>query len=559
MCIRDSATVHCYPRATDPAANQYLTVSNVTTNTFKINVGASAPSDQYVHTFDSADADAVKTIGGGGYVGVTTTIFQDHERPLFVVGIVSDRTFEVQAGASTIPHTYQGGGHAFEFFEDLTFGSGYRGGSVAIGVTDLAFEHRFVSSGINSIRKGNFAATGANAFTATNAVYTSHTGQLVLTIPSHGLSTSDTVGIDTGGLVFKCSKDNFFSDHPYPRAVSKTSFPNSDPIAGIQTAILATTLDTITINVGQGGGGGTGAEVTATVGAGGTLAFTITQAGSGYVNPEIIIPQPNYDNLPVIGISRVGLGLTTDTGSNLLVDVKVGAAKTTVGIGSTTFEISEFAIARPGHSFKVGDKFKPVGLVTAAHLSAPIQEFELEVTQIFSDKFSAWQFGELDFIDTIRNLQDGARKRFPLFFNGQLLSFEKDLTNSRSQLIDLNSILLIFVNGVLQKPGESYQFEGGTTFEFEEAPRAEAKVDIFFYKGQEGVDVDVADIQETVKVGDELRVFKHPVGFTTSQEGERTINALLGAKLVETDIYTCLLYTSPSPRDLVISRMPSSA
>ena len=236
-CDKDSnATVHCYPRATDPAANQYLTVSNVTTNTFKINVGASAPSDQYVHTFDSADADAVKTIGGGGYVGVTTTIFQDHDRPLFVVGIVSDRTFEVQAGASTIPHTYQGGGHAFEFFEDLTFGSGYRGGTVACGVTDQAYVHRFVSAGINSIRKGNFAATGSNAFTATNAVYTSHTGQLVLTIPNHGLSTSDTVGIDTGGLVFKCSKDNFFSNHPYPRAVSKTSFPNSDPIAGIQTA-----------------------------------------------------------------------------------------------------------------------------------------------------------------------------------------------------------------------------------------------------------------------------------------------------------------------------------
>ena len=473
-----------------------------------------------------------------GYSGVTTTIFQDHERPLFLVGIVSDRTFEVQAGPSTIYHTYQGGGQAFEFFEDLTFGSGYRGGTVACGVTDQAYVHRFVSSGIGSIRKDSFDATGSNAFTATNAVYTSHSGQLVLTIPNHGLSTSDTVGIDTGGLVFKCSKDNFFTNHPYPRAVSKTSFPNSDPIAGIQTAIISTSINTITLNVGAGGGAGTGAEVTATVGAGGTLAFTITQAGSGYVNPEIIIPQPNYDNLPIIGISRQGIGATTDSGSNLLVDVKVSAAKTTVGIGSTTFEISEFAIARPGHSFKVGDKFKPVGLVTAAHLSAPIQEFELEVTQIFSDKFSAWQFGELDFIDTIKNLQDGARKRFPLFFNGQLLSFEKDLTNSRSQLIDLNSILLVFVNGVLQKPGESYQFEGGTTFEFEEAPRAEAKVDIFFYKGQEGVDVDVADIQETVKVGDELRLFKHPVGFTTSQEAERTINALLGAKLVETDIYT---------------------
>ena len=113
------------------------------------------------------------------------------------MGIVSDRTFEVQAGPSTIFHTYVGGGHAFEFFEDLTFGSGYRGGSVAIGVTDQAYEHRFVSSGIGSIRKGSFAASSANSFTATNAVYTSFSGKLVLTIPNHGLSTSDTVGIDT--------------------------------------------------------------------------------------------------------------------------------------------------------------------------------------------------------------------------------------------------------------------------------------------------------------------------------------------------------------------------
>ena len=117
--------------------------------------------------------------------------------------------------------------------------------------------------------------------------------------------------------------------------------------------------------------------------------------------------------------------------------------------------------------------------------------------------------GELDFIDTIKNLQDGARKRFPLFFNGQLLSFEKDLTNNRSQLIDLNAVLLIFINGVLQQPGSAYTFEGGTTFEFIEAPRPEAQVDIFFYKGTEGVDaVQVAagsSITPTIQVGDTVQ------------------------------------------------------
>ena len=542
-CSKDSNnTTHCYPRATDPAANQYLTVSNVTTNTFKVNVGASAPSDQYVHTFVSATATAVKTIGGGGYVGVTTTIFQDHDRPLFLVGIVSERTFEVQAGASTIPHTYQGGGNAFEYFADNTFGSGYRGGTVSIGVTDIAYDHRFVSSGIGSIRKGSFAASGANAFTATDADYESHSGLLKLTIPNHGLSTSDTVGIDTGGLVFKCSKDDFFGNHPYPRGLSITSNPNGDPIAGIQTAIREVTTNTITIFVGQGGGGGTGANITATVGVGGTLAFNIVSAGTSYVNPRLIIPEPTYENLIVEGVSRLGIGTTTDTGSNLLINVEVGASRTSVGIGSTLFEINKFSITRPGHSFKVGDKFRPVGLVTASHLTKPIQEFELEVIEIFRDKFSAWQFGEIDFIDSISNLQDGQRIRFPLFFNGQILSFEKDLSNATSQLIDLDAVLLIFINGVLQKPKESYQFEGGSTFTFNEAPDAGDKVDIFFYKGQEGVDVIIGDIQESVKVGDEFRVLKSEklVGITTSQESDRVVKQILGADLVETDIYTGL-------------------
>ena len=476
-----------------------------------------------------------------GYSGVTTTIFQDHERPLFLTGIVSERTFEVQAGPSTIVHTYVGGGNAFEFFEDNTFGSGYRGGTVAIGVTDQAYVHRFVSSGIGSIRKGSFAASGANAFTATNADYESHSGLLKLTIPGHNLSTSDTVGIDTGGLVFKCSKDGFFGNHPYPRGLSITSNPNGDPIAGIQTAIREVTTNTITIFVGQGGGGGTGANITATVGVGGTLAFNIVSAGTSYVNPRLIIPEPIYENIAVEGVSRLGVGATTDTGSNLLLNIEVGASRTSVGIGSTLFEINKFSIARSGHSFKVGDKFRPVGLITASHLSAPIQEFQLEVIEIFRDRFSAWQFGEIDFIDSISNLQDGQKTRFPLFFNGQLLSFEKDLNNSTSQLIDLDAVLLVFINGVLQRPKQSYQFEGGSTFAFTEPPDPEDKVDIFFYKGQDGVDVLIGDIQESVKAGDKFRVLRNenlPAGITTSQESNRTVKQILGADLVETDIYT---------------------
>ena len=471
-----------------------------------------------------------------GYSGVTTTIFQDHERPLFLVGVVSERSFEVQAGPSTIVHTYEGGGHAFEFFEDLTFGSGYRG-PVAIGVEDINFLHKFVSSTNNSIT----ANSGAQ-FTPTDVIYESSTGDLTLIIPSHGLDTSNTIKIATNSLVFTCDKDNHFSNHPYPRA--------TDPANNVFLTITSVTTDTITVNVGAGGGGGTGAEVTATVGVGGTLAFNIVSSGSGYINPQINIPEPIYENLEVEGISRLGVGATTETGKNLLLNVGVSAATTSVGIGSTLFTISEFEIARAGYAFKKGDKFKPVGLVTAAHLSAPIQEFELEVVEIFNDKFSAWQFGEIDSIDSIKFLQDGQRVRFPLFFNGELISFEKDDTNDLSSLIDLDAVLLIFVNGVLQKPGISYQFNGGTTFTFTEPPQGETgeglndhdQVDIYFYKGIDGIDVQLENVMETIKIGDNLRIFKSDVspGITTTQTNERVVKEILNTDKVDTDIYTGL-------------------
>ena len=271
------------------------------------------------------------------------------------------------------------------------------------------------------------------------------------------------------------------------------------------------------------------------------------KSGTGYVNPQINIPEPCYENLEVVGISRLGVGATTDTGANLLLNVGVSAATTSVGIGSTLFGIKNFEISRSGYSFKKGDKFKPVGLVTAAHLSAPIQEFELEVLEIFNDKFSAWQFGEIDAIDSIKILQDGTRTRFPLFFNGELLSFEKVLTDPRSALIDLDSVLLIFVNGVLQKLVKLYQFQGGTTFIFTEPPSGESQpglndhdsVDIYFYKGIDGVDVQIETVSETIKIGDSVRVFKSEkaIGLSTSQTNERIVKDILNTDLVDTDIY----------------------
>jgi len=292
----------------------------------------------------------------------------------------------------------------------------------------------------------------------------------------------------------------------------------------------------VSVAVTETGHTGTAASLTVSVGAGGTLSFEIIDGGNGYSNPIINVSSPSYENLPIIGVSRLGIGTTTETGVGLLLNVEVGASSTT-GIGSTYFEVTNFKITRNGYGFRRGDVFKSVGLVTDSRLASPINEFELTVLDTFSDSFAAWQFGELDYIDSIKNYQDGIRNRFPLFYNSELLSFEVDSEISDSQLIDLDSVLVIFTNGVLQEPGNSYQFSGGSSFTFSVAPKPEDDIAIFFYRGTRGQDTIGGDIIETIKVGDDIQIFSNNNIFNTITQNNRTVYDITGSDKIETNLY----------------------
>ena len=285
-------------------------------------------------------------------------------------------------------------------------------------------------------------------------------------------------------------------------------------------------------------GTGSGAIITASpVGAGGSLTFTVSNGGSNYSNKtQIFVSEPSYENLEVIGVSRVGLGPTTDTGIGLLLNVNVGASSTT-GIGSTYHSVNNFNITRSGYSFRKGDVFKPVGLVTAAGLTSPLSEFELTVLEVFNDNFASWQFGELDYIDSVKNFQDGFRLVFPLFYNGSLLSFHQP----EDSTFDLQNLLLIFLNGILQEPGESYVFDGGTSFSFTTPPKVEDKIDIFYYRGTRGIDdLQVDNVIPTLEKGDTVRVYKNDSineTLRTDTQDERIIFDLTSSDKFETSLY----------------------
>jgi hypothetical protein len=279
--------------------------------------------------------------------------------------------------------------------------------------------------------------------------------------------------------------------------------------------------------------GGDPASITAVVGAGGSLSFSIGAGGTGYNNPQIFVAQPTYENLSVIGVSRLGVGATTTTGIGLSISLKVGSVDST-GIGSTYFGVTDFDISKSGYSFQRGDVFKPVGLVTDSRLASPINEFELTVLETYSDKFAAWEFGELDFIDSISSYQDGVRKTFPLFYNNELISFEKE-SDSR---INLQNCLLIFINGVLQEPGVNYTFGGGTSFIFTTAPKPEDKISIYFYKGS-AADFNIfTDINETIKKGDVVQVLKSNDYPNIPSQNKRTVTDLSFSDKFETTLYS---------------------
>ena len=65
---------------------------------------------------------------------------------------------------------------------------------------------------------------------------------MVITIGTHGLTTSNTITIADNGIVFTCTADNNTTTHAYPRA--------TDPASGANLSITAVTGTTITVNVG---------------------------------------------------------------------------------------------------------------------------------------------------------------------------------------------------------------------------------------------------------------------------------------------------------------------
>ena len=198
---------------------------------------------------------AKRTVGGatsvavaGNNIRVAAGIYQENN-PVFIprnVTIDGDDMRNTQIiptnSGKDLFHVNNG-----TLIQNLSFvGAANTGSIISFPPGGVVNRHKFLAGygATNAVKVGPTWHTGAS-ITPTFVSYDPLTGITTITKSSHGLTVSDTVGIATNSIAFSCDQDAHASTHPYPRA--------TDPVAGIFTAITATTTDTFTINVGDAG------------------------------------------------------------------------------------------------------------------------------------------------------------------------------------------------------------------------------------------------------------------------------------------------------------------
>ena len=362
----------------------------------------------------------------------------------------------------------------------------------------------------------------------------------VTTITFTGIAQTVTtdVGISSfprGGIIISVGSTEGFAYQPLISAggtatvsglgtISTISIGNSGSgyRSGIQTVV--------NVGVGTSSTGIPNIEFigTAAISGGHIVSVAITNPGSGYTStnpPYVFFDSPlSYTNIP---LSYSSDSPSVGIGTQATIDIVVGQGSSVI----------DFEIKNTGYGYKVGEILTlPVGgAIGIPTTSASFEEFQITIDKTFTDEFTGWSVGTLQVLDDIEQYIDGDRKSFPLTLAGNVVS----IVASKGSKIDVQDVLLVFVNDILQVPGIGYVFNGGSILTFTESLKVEDSVKIIFYKGSGDTDVISREILETVKVGDDLTIgYDASIGQNSYlQEDPRTVTSVNSTDLVNTNPY----------------------
>ena len=83
------------------------------------------------------------------------------------------------------------------------------------------------------------------------------------------------------------------------------------------------------------------------------------------------------------------------------------------------------------------------------------------------DSFAGWTVGDFQVLDPLDSSFDNKATSVALNLNG----VQQTIQSQPGSNIDVEVLLLVFINDILQVPGEGYEFKGGSFISFKEAPK----------------------------------------------------------------------------------------
>ena len=451
--------------------------------------------------------------------GITTITFQGTETdPLgsdvgissypkggIIVSVASSEGLGYQALVSAGGTAVVSGAGTVSSVSIANTGTGYRGRSryeiltdtsspVGVGSTEIYLEDtNSVYDIISLLNTGDNVTIGVGTFLKSNVTVVSTASTFVRI----GVGSTSALEIPTGTQV------SIGITNPTIGYVN-VSVANSD--VGVTTSVYHVGFATIMTGTGNI-----------------STDVTVTYTGAGFTSSSyVIVDDPDsYSNLDLTYASA-----SSGVGTHATIDVVVGQGSSVI----------DFELRNSGYGYGNGDILTvPIGGLTGIPTTSSYREFLLTVDEAAFDKFSGWSIGTLQVLDNIERYIDGTRKDFPLTQAGSVVS----IVAAKGSNINVQDVLLVFVNDTLQVPGEGYTFTGGSTLNFTEAPKLGDIIEIVFYKGSGDTDVIFRNVIETVKKGDSLQLKNDPSRSQASSliEDERIVDNVKSTSTVSTNPY----------------------
>jgi hypothetical protein len=390
-----------------------------------------------------------------------------------------------------------------------------------------------------------------NAVVLINGIFQGPTGQLAIPQDYSLLEISGITSITFAGTATSVSYDPNNASIPKGGiivSVGSTKGIGYQPLVSAGGTAIVSVAGTISsISIGNSGSGyRSGIQTTVNVGVytsslttssiefigtaailgGHVVSVAITNPGIGYTlsnPPQVIFDAPlSYSNIPLIYSSESSPGF----GTGATIDIVVGQGSSVI----------DFEIKNSGYNYGQSQILTipsggSAGIPTDPN--KPFNEFQITIDKTATDEFAAWHFGQLEVLDKIENQFDGIKQSFTISVNSSPVT----IRSAQGSNIDVQSTLLVFLNDILQVPGEAYTFTGGSVITFTEPPKGTSsdgsiigdKCKILFYKGSGDVDVVFRDVLETIKAGDNL---------TIKNQDQRLITNVVSTDTVKTNPYS---------------------